>query len=121
MCQTLQIWVYAFFVYLRKNVSMLRGHLLCSDMLIWWFFLITTFTVQTNYNISPYYTECDSVVLTPEPYTEGSELFTITDNTGLLTLATSLDYEVIDRYVIIMEVVDSGISPAITGQIVVRV
>lgn len=42
-------------------------------------------------------------------------------DTGLFTLATELDFEVADRYVVVMEVVDTGVVPPATGTVVVRV
>ncbi len=64
--------------------------------------------------------ECSTVFSYPiEPYTAGVESFTgITTNNALLTLATELDYEAAQRYIVVMEVVDGA---SVTGQIVVRV
>jgi len=38
-----------------------------------------------------------------------------------MTLASTLDYEVAERYVIVLQVVDSAATPPTTGQVVVRV
>jgi syndecan 4 len=66
--------------------------------------------------------ECDGPAnVTAELNETGTEDFTITTSSALLTLAASLDYEVNDRYVVIMTVVDAVASPQRTGTIVVRV
>ena len=61
----------------------------------------------------------DPVVMTPEPYTPGSETFTITTTEVLVTLESELDFEVTQSYTLILKVVDTGTTS--TGSLVIRV
>jgi len=61
----------------------------------------------------------DPVVMTPEPYTPGSETFTIITTDVLVTLESELDFEVTQSYTLILKVVDTGTTS--TGSLVIRV
>ena len=65
--------------------------------------------------------ECSPSSVTPEPNVTGVENFAISTPVALMTLASTLDYEVAKRYVIVLQVVDSAATPPATGQVVVRV
>ena len=81
-----------------------------------------TYTYTTLPGISTPFVECSSEAnITAEPNVPGTETFTISTATALFTLATSLDYEVNNRYVVMMTVVDAVSTPDRTGTIVVRV
>jgi adenine C2-methylase RlmN of 23S rRNA A2503 and tRNA A37 len=54
--------------------------------------------------------------MTPEPYTPGSETFTITTTEVLVTLESELDFEVTQSYTLILKVVDTGTTS--TGSLV---
>ena len=68
-----------------------------------------------------FYVECESSSPTPEPNVTGTEDFAITTPVALMTLATTLDFEVAKRYVIVLQVVDSAAVPPATGQVVITV
>ena len=59
--------------------------------------------------------------LVPEPNEDGIEEFDVNTDKALITLATSLDYEVADLYLLKIVVVDINASPPQTGSIVVQV
>ena len=59
--------------------------------------------------------------ITPESYDPTTESFTITTEQALLTLDSSVDYEVNTTYSVVMQVVDSGKTPPSTGTITVKV
>ncbi|XP_070566935.1 uncharacterized protein [Ptychodera flava] len=61
------------------------------------------------------------VVIPTEPSHSGGQEFTITTDTALFTLDTALDYEVETEYLVVIGVIDTNASPALTGQIVVKV
>ena len=66
--------------------------------------------------------ECSSVsVASVELNVSGVESFTVSTETALLIVNSSLDYEVEDFYVLILQVVDTAASPPQTGTIVIRV
>ncbi len=58
---------------------------------------------------------------TAEPIIAGTESFSVSSDLGLFTLSTGFDYEVAQRYVVVMGVVDNGGGYGNTGQVVVRV
>ena len=64
--------------------------------------------------------ECDEpATLTPDGYDTATESFTIATDSALFTLATDIDFEVATRYVVTLQVTDTGSLQ--TGTIVVRV
>ena len=65
--------------------------------------------------------ECTSTSVMPEANVTGVESFVINTPHALMTLASSLDYEVATRYMIVLEVVDSAALPPTTGRVVVKV
>uniref|UniRef100_K1P9Z2 Thrombospondin-4 n=1 Tax=Magallana gigas TaxID=29159 RepID=K1P9Z2_MAGGI len=59
--------------------------------------------------------------ITPEGYDGTTETFTVNTGVVLLTLDSSLDYEVKTSYSVVMETVDTGKTPPTTGTITVKV
>ena len=59
--------------------------------------------------------------ITPDSYDGTMETFTVTTGTVLLTLDSGLDYEVNTTYSVVMETVDTGKTPPLTGTITVKV
>lgn len=59
--------------------------------------------------------------ITPEGYDGTTETFTVNMGVVLLTLDSSLDYEVKTSYSVVMETVDTGKTPPTTGTITVKV
>lgn len=59
--------------------------------------------------------------ITPEGHDPSVEVFTVNTEIALLTLDTSLDYEVNQLYTVTLQVVDTLRSPAATGTITVKV
>ena len=59
--------------------------------------------------------------ITPDSYDGTTETFTVTTGTVLLTLDSGLDYEVNTTYSVVMETVDTGKTPPLTGTITVKV
>ena len=65
-------------------------------------------------------TECTGInVLTPETSTPGTESFSMSTLTALVTVKTELDYEVATEYVFVMEVED--MTTHLVGALVIKV
>lgn len=56
-----------------------------------------------------------------EPSFNGTESFSLTGQTSLLIINSSLDYELVKRYTVVMRIVDIASNPPVTGTIVARV
>ncbi|CAH1786413.1 unnamed protein product [Owenia fusiformis] len=77
-----------------------------------------TYTTLPGINIS--FVECSvPSVITPDPDIPGIESFSISTSTSLVTLATSLDYEYLDKYVLVLKVTDQGTM--LEGTICIRI
>lgn len=65
-------------------------------------------------------TECTGInILTPETSTPGTESFSMSTLTALVTVKTELDYEVATEYILVMEVEDMGTT--LVGTLVIKV
>ena len=61
-------------------------------------------------------------IIIPEPNIPGKQSFVINTQTALFSLNTSVDYEVAQRYYVVLTVTDTGHNnPPLTGQIGIRV
>ncbi|XP_077978069.1 uncharacterized protein LOC144433608 [Glandiceps talaboti] len=72
-------------------------------------------------NGTTFYLCTGPAVIGDEPNVGGSQEFSIGTETALFTLDTSLDYEAEQEYIVVIGVVDMNASPALDGQIVVKV
>ncbi|XP_033105232.1 uncharacterized protein LOC117107633 [Anneissia japonica] len=76
-----------------------------------------TETIRNN----TFYICTESTVGDPEPNIGGSEEFDIGTDKALVTIATSLDYEQVTEYLLIIEVTDINASPPTVGSITVKI
>ncbi|XP_071956897.1 uncharacterized protein [Antedon mediterranea] len=72
-------------------------------------------------NGTTFYICTESTVGDPEPNIGGSQEFDIGTDKALITIATTLDYEQVTEYLLIIEVTDDNVSPPTVGLITVKI
>ncbi|XP_071956895.1 uncharacterized protein [Antedon mediterranea] len=72
-------------------------------------------------NGTTFYICTESTIGDPEPNIGGSQEFDIGTDKALITIATTIDYEQVSEYLLIIEVIDDNASPPTVGSITVKI